>query len=265
MYDEPEESPEGAGEKKLDPVTRAREKADECRINAELAAIFEGPRKFDAELRPLKYDLAREVQRAMGKLDKAREGEGALLPASARDEAIALLRWPPDRGMATIDYHVSRRPGEVMIARWLRGTDECDAFYERLQAHFDAALEGYKEDEREAHGWKKDPGITAYLAALEKLEISMTDRYRRDGVREKGVLALSTVTADEINIAFIAETIMGVPSAELAGEAAAPPEEGASEQDLAWFFKLFSLRGMDGEDEAMCFFAYLQKTDDGGW
>jgi hypothetical protein len=265
MYDEPEESPEGAGEKKLDPITRAREKADECRINAELAAIFEGPRKFDAELRPLKYDAAREVQRAMGKLDKAREGESAVLPASARDEAMALLRWPAEREMTTNDYHVSRRPGEVMIARWLRGSDEVDAFYERLQAHFDAALEGFKEDEREAHGWKKDPAITAYLEALEKLEISMADRYRREGVRTKGVAALSTVTADEINIAFIAETIMGVSNGELVGEAAAPPEEAPSEQDLAWFFKLFSLRGMDDEDEAMCFFAFLQKTDDSGW
>jgi hypothetical protein len=188
-----------------------------------------------------------------------------VLPKEAAGEAMALLRWPVERELPTNDYHVSRRPGEVMIVRWLRGVDEVDAFYERLQAHFDAALEGYKEDEREAHGWKKDPGITAYLAALEKLEISMADRYRREGVRKEGIVALSTVTADEINLAFMAETIMGVGNAELAGGAAAPPEDAPTEQDLAWFFKLFSLRGMDGEEEAMCFFAYLQKTDDGGW
>ena len=35
-----------------------------------------------------------------------------------------------------------------------------------------------------------------------------------------------------------------------------------TERDLAWFFKLFSLRGMVEESERMCFFAFLQKSDD---
>jgi hypothetical protein len=47
------------------------------------------------------------------------------------------------------------------------------------------------------------------------------------------------------------------------GEASAPPMDGATEQDLAWFFKLFSLRGVREGVEEMCFFAYLQKTEEG--
>ncbi|MDB5303952.1 MAG: hypothetical protein JWM97_1501, partial [Phycisphaerales bacterium] len=35
-----------------------------------------------------------------------------------------------------------------------------------------------------------------------------------------------------------------------------------TEQDLAWFFKLFSLRGTVDGTERMCFFTYLQKSDD---
>ena len=48
MFDEPEERPD---ETARDPAARAREKSDEFRMHAELAAVFEGPRKFDAALR----------------------------------------------------------------------------------------------------------------------------------------------------------------------------------------------------------------------
>ena len=57
---------------------------------------------------------------------------------------------------------------------------------------------------------------------------------------------------------------MGAAPAEVLGEQSAPPDEPA-EQDLAWFFKLFSLRGITQELERMCFFAFLQKTDEQGW
>ena len=40
------------------------------------------------------------------------------------------------------------------------------------------------------------------------------------------------------------------------------PEE-ATEQDRTWFFKLFALRGVIEGIERMCFFAYLQKSDEG--
>ena len=58
MFDEPEESP---AEKPAAPAQRAREKADELRTHAELAAVFEGCRKFDAVLR---VDLDPEPRRA---------------------------------------------------------------------------------------------------------------------------------------------------------------------------------------------------------
>jgi hypothetical protein len=58
---------------------------------------------------------------------------------------------------------------------------------------------------------------------------------------------------------------MGVEPADVVGKASAPPEDGATERERAWFFKLFSLRGVIDGAERMCFFAYLQKTDDSAW
>jgi hypothetical protein len=52
-----------------------------------------------------------------------------------------------------------------------------------------------------------------------------------------------------------------VPAPEIVGEASAPPDE-PTEQDRAWFFKLFSLRGVVDGVEKMCFFTYLQKADE---
>ena len=40
------------------------------------------------------------------------------------------------------------------------------------------------------------------------------------------------------------------------------PEHAPTEADRTWFFKLFSLRGIRVGEEQMCFFAFLQKTDD---
>ena len=40
------------------------------------------------------------------------------------------------------------------------------------------------------------------------------------------------------------------------------PFAKATDQDLTWFFKLFSLRGVIDGVERMCFFAFLQKSDD---
>jgi len=262
MFDEPNESP---AEDAANPADRAREKADEFRTHAELAAVFEGPRKFDAELRPgLDPELAREVQRTMGRLEKAKSPESPVLPEPSAADAAGLLDLSRTRDLSTNDYHIHRRPGEVMIVRWLAG-DEVEAFYERIQAHFDAALEGYKEDERQAHEWKQDAGTKAYLEALDKVEMRLADRYLRDPIRKHNLFVLSTQSADEMNIAYLCDYVMGVPAAELVGAASAPPAEDPTEQDLAWFFKLFSLRGMVDGEERMCFFTYLQKSDEGGW
>ena len=262
MFDEPAETP---AERTTDPAVRAREKSDEFRMHAELCAVFEARRKFDAALRTdLDAKLAREVQRAMGRLEKAKTADSPVLPAEAVADAAALLNWPETHGLATNDYHVHRRPGETMVVRWLAG-DEVETYYERLQAHFDAAMEGYREDERQAHEWKQDAATQAYLAALDAVEVKMAERYLRDPIRAHGLFVLSTQAADEINIAYLCDHVMGVAAAELVGAASAPPEDGPTEQDLAWFFKLFALRGVRDGVEQMCFFAYLQKSDDSDW
>ena len=259
MFDEPNESP---AERPADPADRAKEKSDEFRMHAELAAVFEGNRKFDAEIRPgLDPEIARDVQKTIGRLEKAKTPDSPVLPEPALADAARLLTLPEARDLSTNDYHIHRRPGEVMIVRWLQG-DQVETFYERLQAHFDAALEGCREDERQAHEWRSDPKIVAYLAALDAIEVRMADRYLRDVIRTHNLFVLSTQTADEMNIAHLCDYVMGVPAALVVGAASAPPDE-PSEQDLAWFFKLFSLRGMHDRVERMCFFTYLQKSDDG--
>jgi hypothetical protein len=262
MFDEPTESPE---ESPLDPKVRAKDKSDEFRMHAELFAVFEGTRKFDARILPdLNADVARDIQRTIGTLEKAKEGEHpVLIQENARIEAARLLDLPADKNLSTNDYHVHRRPGEVMIVRWLQGI-QVDTFYERLQAHFNAAMDGYKEDERQASEWKKDPKTLAYLEALDAVEVKMADRYLRDMIRTHNLHVLSTQAADELNIQYLADYVMSVPAADIVGGASAPPE-APTEQDLAWFFKLFSLRGVKDNVEQMCFFAYLQKTDDTSW
>jgi hypothetical protein len=259
MFDEPQEEP---SEPSLTPADRAREKSDEFRMHAELAAVFEGPRKFDAQLIPgLNPDIARDVQRTIGKLEKSKTLDSPVLPEPSMPDAARLLNLSNTADLSTNDYHIHRRPGEVMIVRWLAG-EEVEIYYERLQAHFDAALAGYKEDEQQSHEWKQDPKTKAYFAALDAIEVKMADRYLRAIIAEHKIFVLSTQTADEINIAYLTEQIMGISPAELVGPKSAPPDE-PTEHDLAWFFKLFSLRGMNEGIEQMCFFTYLQKSDDG--
>jgi hypothetical protein len=260
MYEEPEERP---ADRVVSPVDRAREKSDEFRMHAELAAVFEGHRKFDVAIQTnLSAELAREIQRAVGRLEKARSVESPLLPEGSKEEAAAVLKMAETKGLSTNDYHVYHRPGEAMIVRWLRG-EEVETYYERLQAHFDAALEGYRDDERAALGWKQDAASGAYLEALEKIDVKMAERYLREPIKAHGLFVLSTQVADEINISYLCEEIMGASPERVVGEASAPPMDGATEQDLAWFFKLFALRGVREGVEEMCFFAYLQKTEEG--
>ena len=90
----------------------------------------------------------------------------------------------------------------------------------------------------------------------------MEDRYLRDVIRKHNVFVLSTVTADEMNVQHLADYVMGVPAAEVVGAASAPPDEDPTDRDRAWFFKLFSLRGIVEGVERMCFFTFMQKTED---
>ena len=190
MFDD--ESEEGSdknapAERATGPAAAAREKAEELRMHAELAAVFEGCRKFDAELRPgLHADVARDIQRTMGKLAKAKTPESPVLPPASAADAARLLAMPSASdasALSTNDYHIHRRPGEVMIVRWL-DDDLVGAFYERLQAHFDAAMEGHKEEQRSSHAWRQDNTATAYLAALDKIEVRMADRWLREPIKQ---------------------------------------------------------------------------------
>src|SRR4051812_32854031 len=113
MYEDPEESP---SEDASDPKVRAKEKADEFRMHAELAAVYEGPRKFNADVNPdLDASLAREIQRGVAKLEKGRAVETPIIPPESAADAIAILAMPEAKGLSTGDYHLHRRPGEVML------------------------------------------------------------------------------------------------------------------------------------------------------
>jgi hypothetical protein len=258
MFDEPQEDP---AEQSTSPTNRAKERADEFRMHAELAAVFDGHRKFDAGILPgLDPEIARETQRGMGRLEKAKRPESPVLPAESMELAKSILEMPETRKLSTNAYHVYRRPGEVMIVRWLAG-EQVETFYERIQAHFDAGMNDFREEERQALEWKQDPQTLKYLKALDAVEAKMADWYLRDVIRKTGVFILSSRAADEMNIAHLCDYVMGVPAAEVVGKASAPPDE-PTEQDLAWFFKLYSLRGLIDGVERMCFFTYLQKSDE---
>ena len=261
MFEEPEETP---AERAADAETRAKDKFDEFRMFAEFAAVFEGCRKYQAELQPgFDAELIRELQKTIGKLEKAKVPETPVVAPESMPEAAALLDWPATKNVSTNDYHIHRRPGETMIGRWLAG-DEVEQFYTRLQAHFDAALKHYREEERQSQGWKQDPETLKYLDALDKLDTKMADRYLRDAIRQHKVLVLSTQAADELDILHLCDYVMGVDPADVVGQASAP-SDAPTEQERAWFFKLFSLRGMKGDVEQMCFFTYLQKTENDSW
>jgi hypothetical protein len=263
MFDEPEDNErEQPDERTSDPAVRAREKFDQFRMHAELAAVFEGKRKFDAELYPgLDPEIARDIQRTIGRLEKSKSPDSPILPASSAADAARLLTLPTSGDVSTNNYHVNRRPGEVMIVRWL-ADDEVETFYARMQAHFEAALTQFREEERQSLAWKQDPKTLAYLKALDAIDVRLADRYLRDPIRKHNLFVLSTQAADEIDILHLADYLMSVDPAELVGPASAPGE-APTEQERAWFFKLFSLRGVVDGVERMCFFTFLQKSDEG--
>src|SRR5688572_12476520 len=117
MFDEPDEPP---AERPAHPTDRARDKFDEFRMHAELAAVFEGHRKFEAQILPtLDPELARDLQRTIGRLEKAKSADIPIVPPQCAPDAARLLNLPATAGLSTNDYHLRRRPGEVMIVRWL--------------------------------------------------------------------------------------------------------------------------------------------------
>jgi hypothetical protein len=257
MFDDEDETP---AERSINPADQAREKVDELRVHAQLAAVFEAVRKFDAQILPgLNPDLARDIQRTMGKLEKSKSADSPILPESSKTDAIRLLDLPATGKLSTNDYHIHRRPGETMIVRWIEG-EQVDAFYQRLQAHFDVGFEDITQ-EIAASEWKQDSQSKALLDAMRATEVKMAERYLRDPIRLHSLFVLSTQSADEMDILHLCDYIMGVPAADVVGAASASGSD-PTEQDRAWFFKLFSLRGIIAGQERMCFFIYLQKSED---
>src|SRR5436853_6763075 len=100
MFDEPEESPQ---QRNIDPAQLAKDKTDEFRVHAEACAVFEGPRKFDAEIRKLKVDLARDIEKRMAKLEMAKTHEGPILPPYSTADAAAVLNLSTAEKLATHD------------------------------------------------------------------------------------------------------------------------------------------------------------------
>lgn len=258
MYDDPDERKDDQASA---PEVRLKEKLDELRIHADLCAIFEATRKFDAEVKTdVDANLIRDVQQIVAKLEKSKKpGRPFLTPARALG-ATSLFESLKEQGITTGDYHVYRRPSEVMILRWIRG-EEVDTFYKRLQAHMDVAIKQTREDERQALAWKNEPATNEYLDKLDDAELDMPKWWMRDLLRDHELATVRTQTADEINISYIADFIMGVGAAALVGEEFAPPN-GADDAELAWFFKLFALCGTLAGVEHIVFFVFLQKNDD---
>src|SRR5438270_13709783 len=99
MFDE--EDDEDSAERAIDPAARARDKSDEFRMHAELAAVFEGHRKFDAALLPgLDPQLARDVQRTIGRLDKTKPADSPVIPQANAPEAADLLTLATTRNLS---------------------------------------------------------------------------------------------------------------------------------------------------------------------
>jgi hypothetical protein len=258
MFDDPDES---RAETANDAAQRATEKLAELRMYAELAAIYEGPRKFGADIRPdLPGDPARFLQKSLAKLARSKVEHTCLIAEAETPLADDVLTHYRSIGLSTGDYHCYTRPGEVMMLRWLAG-DEVDTFYDRFQAHFEAGLAQAREEEKHNHAWKNDQKLNDYLEALQKTTTTMVDYYARPAIRSAPLRVLSTLTAEEMNIEFLTGQIMNRSPVDVVGTAFAPPAE-ASESDLAWFYRLFSLRGVVDDIETMCFFTYLQKVDD---
>ena len=147
-----------------------------------------------------------------------------------------------------------------MIVRWLAG-DQVETFYERLQAHFDAALEGFKEDEHQARNGSRTPrrwNISRHW--MPGIENGRQISSRSDP--QANVFVLSTLSADEMNIAYLPTTSWAsLPprsSAHL-GAADEPTDRGSG---VVLQAVLASGDGRRGE--RMCFFAFLQKSDESG-
>ncbi len=240
------------------PKERLDTKLEPIRIHSELAAVFEAVRKFGVRIVPgLDMEVVRDVQQTTARLEKTKTPGKPFLEPTPRLGAISLFEYLAGSGLSTGDYHIHRRPGETMIVRRIVG-EEVDTFYQRMQAHLDVALKQAQAEEKQAHEWKADPATTEYLNLLAEFKLKMDERWYRQHIKVLDAFCLRTQTADDLNIRYLAEIIMGVGIADVVGAASVP----TSEADVSWFFKLFSLCGQVAGTEQIVFFAFLQRTND---
>jgi hypothetical protein len=99
---------------------------------------------------------------------------------------------------------------------------------------------------------------------MDAVELEMEGRYLREAIRIHNLFVLSTQSADEIDILHLTDYLMGVGPEEIVGVQSSP-SDAPTDSERAWFFKLFSLRGIVEGTERMCFFTYLQKADEDEW
>jgi hypothetical protein len=228
--------------------------------HAEFAAMYEGPRKFGDAVRPdLDAELARSIQQRVAKV-ASKIGPGPLVNASQQTLARELLRLHTAEGLAPRDYFIYRRPGEVMMVRWLAG-DDVSTYHQRMQAHFDVALKQTQADEREKLAWRNDEKDNAYLELLDEATFEMSHYTAREIVTRSKMAVMSSLMADAVHIGFLCEQVMGVSAAEVVGAAFSPPAD-AGDEEVSWFYRHFSLRGVLDEVEAVMNFTFLQKTSD---
>ena len=134
-----------------------------------------------------------------------------------------------------------------------------------MQAHFDAALSQFREEERQSLEWKQDPQTLAYLDAMDKVEIRMAERYLRDPVRNSPVpiFVLSTQAADELDIRHLCDYVMNVPAGQVVGEASCAAggrgDRGGSSRGSS---NCSHLAVVVESAERICLFTYLQKVGD---
>lgn len=299
MFDDPDDASQS---RRVGPEQAAAEKLEELRMYAELAAVFEGTARFGHAVRhDLPARVARQLQRGMVTLERARDGSVQLIPPEQVPLAHELLRLHRLEQLTLCDYHGCGESGELHIARWVAGSD-FDTVFERLQAHFESMLEGHIEEEREARGWRGDPYVSAYLAALERLKPDLPTRYLLPYLRSGAVPAcLSTHTVDNLSVSFLCSTVMQIdapvlfaPWHNMTAEEAAeyfadidddeviasmlklgrepgsepddlPPVDLSALTDPPWlshYFKLFLLRGMVDQSLVACFYAFFQLVID---
>src|SRR4051812_26575045 len=104
MFEEPEDN---ESQRPFNPADRAKDKTDEFRMHAELAAIFEAHRKFDAQILPnLDPQVARDTQKTIGLLERSRHPDTPVILDKSVADAAKLLDLPSTAGVSTNDYHI---------------------------------------------------------------------------------------------------------------------------------------------------------------